>query len=105
MPVGMLQLQDIGVPSRGHAPLPGTPRPCRPCRARTSRSWGGGACWSAAGTLSEATSKRPGELLVAHPGTLTPEVLHQSLLLEGEVVVELRECALEISPGLFEKFG
>src|SRR5919107_2778557 len=89
------------VTSGGHAPLPWTPRLCRPCRARTSPTWGGGACWRAAGTISQAISKHTGELLVAHPGGPMPEILHQSQLLEREVVVEPREGAFEISPRLF----
>ena len=34
-----------------------------------------------------------------------PEVLHQSQLLEREVVAEPCECASEISPRLFQKSG
>jgi hypothetical protein len=55
--------------------------------------------------LSQATSKRTGELLVAHPGGPTPEILHRSQLLGREVVAEPRECAFEIPPRLFQKPG
>jgi len=55
--------------------------------------------------FSQPSGKRTGELLVAHPGGPMPEVLHQSQLLEREVVAEPRECAFEISPRLFQKSG
>ena len=53
----------------------------------------------------EATGKRTGELLVAHRGSPTPEVLHQTQLLECEVVAEPRKRAFEIPPRLLQKPG
>jgi hypothetical protein len=53
--------------------------------------------------FSEATGQRKGELLVAHSGGPTPEVLYQTQFLECEVVTVPRERAFEISPRLLEK--
>ena len=71
--------------------------------ARITPTRGGGSCRRAAGRTSEATGKRTGELLVAHPGGLPPETFHQTQLLECEVVAEPRERAFEIPPRLLQK--
>jgi hypothetical protein len=55
--------------------------------------------------FSEATGQRKGELLVAHRGGPTPEVLYQTQFLECEVVAEPCKRAFEIPPRLLEKPG
>jgi hypothetical protein len=59
---------------------------CRSTRTRAAPTRGGGSGRRGTGTPSETTGKRTGELLVAHAGSPTPEVIHQSHLLVGEVM-------------------
>ena len=77
---------------------PSTSRSCRSTRTRPAPTRGGRSGRRGAGTSSEATSKRTGELLVAHRGSPTPEVLHQPQFLECEVVAEPRKRALKVAP-------
>ena len=84
-------------------PPPSTSGSCRSARTRPAPTRGGRSGRRAAGTPSEATGKCTGELLVAHRGSSTPEVLHQTQLLECEVVAEPRKRVFEIPPGLLQK--
>src|SRR5215218_6392 len=84
---------------------PSTSRSCRSTRTRPAPTRGGRSGRRGAGTSSEATSKRTGELLVAHRGSPTPEVLYQPQFLECEVVAEPRKRAFEIPPRLLQKPG
>src|ERR671920_2105729 len=86
-------------------PPPSTSGSCRSTRTRPAPTRGGRSGQRAAGTPSEATGKCTGELLVAHRGSSTPEVLHQTQLLECEVVAEPRKRAFEIPPRLLQKPG
>src|SRR5215218_9825575 len=86
-------------------PPPSTSGSCWSTRTRTTPTRGGRTGRRAAGTPSEATGKRTGELLVAHRGSPTPEVLHQTQFLECELVAEPRKRAFEIPPRLLQKLG
>src|SRR5215210_5141699 len=98
----MIQRRDLARPLDLTLP-PSTPRTCRPCRARITPTRGGGSGRRAAGTISQDTGQHTGELLVAHPGGLPPEIFHQPHLIECEVVAEPRERAFEIPPPLLQK--
>src|SRR5215211_2757828 len=92
------------VPSGRYTPLPpSTSGPCRSTRIRPAPTRGGRSGRRGAGTCSEATGKRTGELLVAHGGSPTPEVLYQTQLLECQIVAEPGKRAFEIPPHLLEK--
>lgn len=86
-------------------PLPSASGPGRSCGTRTTPTRSGGSCRRTAGTLSEASGQRAGELLVAHGGGPAPEVIHQPELLPRKVVTVPRERAFESSPRLLEKPG
>src|SRR5215218_719938 len=99
----MLQRLDLACPLDVTPPPPSTSGSCRSTRTRTTPTRGCRSGRRAAGTPSEATGKRTGELLVAHRGSPTPEVLHQTQLLECEVVAEPRKRALKVLPRLPQK--
>src|SRR5215207_9204828 len=101
----MLQRLDLACPLDVTPPPPSTSGSCRSTRTRPAPTWGGRSGRRGASTPSEATGKRTGELLVAHRGSPTPEVLYQTQLLECELVAEPRQRVFEIPPRLLQKPG
>src|SRR5687767_15509506 len=99
----MPQRLDLACPVDVTHPPPSTSGSCRSTRTRPAPTRGSRSGRRGAGTPSEATGKRTGELLVAHRGGPTPEVLHQTQHLKCEVVAELRKRAFEIPPRLLQK--
>src|SRR5919107_2418183 len=87
----------------GNPPLPSTSGSCRSTRTRSAPTRGGRTGRRGAGTPSETTGQHTGQLLLAHRGSPTPEVLHQPQLLECELVAEPRKRAIEIPPGLLQE--
>ena len=97
--VGMLQRLTLRSWSYTHHRQPPACRSARPNRANSGRQVGRGRRMP-----SEATGQRTGELLVAHRGSPTPEVLHQTLL-ECELVAVPGKRVFEIPPRLLQKPG
>src|SRR3712207_1704101 len=86
-------------------PLPSGLGSCRSAWARTVPTQGGEVGGRGTATPSKSTRQRASEFLVAHPGSLSPKVLHQPQLLGDEVVAVAGERALEVLPRPSEKHG